>query len=87
MKISVAYANHETQAWHTYDVEENITVEEAIKSSGFLDLFPNIDLSQQRVGVFGKLTKLSARVNEGDRIELYHPITRVLDEDEDDDDD
>lgn len=87
MKISVAYANQESQAWYYYEVEENSTVEEAIKSSGFLDLFPNIDLSKQKVGIYGKFTKLSAKVSEGDRIELYQPITRVLDEDDDDDDD
>ena len=86
MKISLAYANQETQAWYSYEVEENITVEEAIKSTGFLDLFPHIDLSKQKVGIYGKFTKLSAKVAEGDRIELYHPITRVFEEDEDEDD-
>jgi len=86
MKISVAYATDETQAWYTYEVDENISVEEAIKTSGFLKLFPHIDISKQKIGIYGKFTKLSAKVSEGDRIELYHPITRVLDADEDDDD-
>lgn len=86
MKISVAYANHETQVWHSYDVDDNATVEEALKSSGFLDLFPHIDLSQQKVGIYGKFTKLNAKVSEGDRIELYQPVTRIPDEDEDDED-
>ncbi len=86
MKVSLAYATFETQAWHTFEVPEEATVEEIIKVSGFLDLFPEIDLKKQKVGIYGKFTRLNAKVSPGDRIEVYQPITRVLEEDDDDDD-
>lgn len=86
MKVSVAYATTETQFWRSVDVSDQATVEEVINCSGLLERFP-IDLSQQKVGVFGKLTRLNAKVNAGDRVEIYSPITRVLDDDDDDDDD
>jgi uncharacterized protein len=50
-------------------------VREAIEHSGLLNQYPDIDLEAQRVGVFGKLTKLEAKIKDGDRVEIYRPIT------------
>ena len=86
MKASIAYATEQTQIWQPLDVEEGATIEEVINQSGLLDIYP-IDLKKQKVGIYGKVTPLKQQVKEGDRIEIYHPITRVLDEDDDDDDD
>jgi hypothetical protein len=46
-----------------------------LEFSGVLTMFPEIDLTTQKVGIFGKLTKLDAVVSEGNRIEVYRPIT------------
>ena len=48
---------------------------QAIENSGLLQQFPEIDLETQKVGIFGKLTKLDAKLQEGSRIEIYRPIT------------
>ena len=48
---------------------------QAIEHSGLLEQFPEIDLDNQKVGIFGKVTKLEAKVVEGSRIEIYRPIT------------
>jgi hypothetical protein len=65
-------------------------VREAIEHSGLLNQYPDIDLASQRVGIFGKLTKLEAKVKDGDRVEIYRPITAdpetVPRRDQDDDD-
>lgn len=87
MKISIAYANTESQSWQNLTVDEGTTVKDAIEKSGFLELFPLINLDKDKVGIFGKLTKLTTQVKDGDRIEIYQPIIRKLDEDEDEDDD
>ncbi|WP_317933255.1 RnfH family protein [Halioxenophilus sp. WMMB6] len=86
MKVSVAFANEHAQVWRTYDVAEGTTVEDVLNQSGLISDF-GLDVKKQKVGIFGKFTKLTAPVSEGDRIEIYDPITRVLDEDDDDDDD
>lgn len=86
MKVSIAYANQESQLWRNLDVDEPATVEEVIQRSGLLDTF-DIDLAQQKVGIYGKFVKLNAKVTEGDRIEIYQAITRVLDDEDDDDED
>lgn len=96
MQIGVCYAEAGRQVWMRLDVPENSRVEEAIQHSGILTRFPEIDLSTQKVGIFGKLVKLDSKVQEGDRIEIYRPITadlktvkrrRLNDEDDDEDDD
>jgi hypothetical protein len=93
MNIGVCYAEADRQIWLRLETPDGSTVEQAIRHSGVLQRFPEIDLNSQKVGVFGKLVKLDATVKEGDRIEIYRPIIadpktvrRRLVEDEDDDD-
>lgn len=87
MKVSVVYAGKFQQSWVELDVEEETTVEQAIRQCGLLEKMPEIDLASMKVGVFGKFTPLKKALSEGDRVEIYRRITRVLDEDDDDDDD
>ena len=75
MNVGVAYADKFKKTWLKLEVPDGSTVEEAIEHSGLLKQFPDIDLNTQKVGIFGKLTKLTARVAEGDRIEVYRDIT------------
>lgn len=75
LKIGVAYATSARQTWLRLEMPEGATVGEAIAVSGILAQFPEIDLAAQKVGVFGKLTKLDAPLADGDRVEIYRPIT------------
>ncbi len=75
MKVSVAYASKGKKVWFNLDIVESTTVRQVIESSGLLEQFPDIDLDKQKVGIFGKLTKLDNIVEEGSRVEIYRPIT------------
>jgi len=75
MKISIAYALPEKQVWRELSVENGCTVQQAIETSEILKLFPDINLSEQKIGIFGKFCKLEAILKEGDRIEIYRTIT------------
>lgn len=96
MQVSVAYAEPGQHLWLPVDVPEGSTVQQAIESSGVLTRCPHLNLKKQRIGVFGKITKLTAPLEAGDRVEIYRPITVdpktipqrkiALDDDEDDDD-
>jgi uncharacterized protein len=57
------------------EVPDGSTVRVAIELSGILKQFPEIDLDRQKVGIFGKLTKLNAPIEEDTRIEIYREIT------------
>lgn len=87
MQVSVAYVGDLAQSWLELQVDDSSTVADAIEQSGLLTQFPEINLGTMKVGINGKFTKLDKPLQDGDRIEIYRPITRVLDEDDDDDDD
>ncbi|MBK7326336.1 MAG: RnfH family protein [Propionivibrio sp.] len=74
MQIGVAYSEPGQQIWLNIEVPDGATVNEAIARSGILKQFPNVDLSRQRVGVFGLLVKLDTTLRPGDRVEIYREI-------------
>ena len=75
MNVGVAYADKFKQIWLKLEVPDGSTVLEAIRHSGILKKFPEIDLERQKVGIFGKITRLNAKIEEGARIEIYREIT------------
>ena len=75
MNVGVCYAEADRQSWLRLEVPDNSTIEQTIQLSGLLASYPEIDLNQQKVGIFGKLAKLDTIVQEGDRVEIYRPIT------------
>ena len=72
--IEVAYALPNEQVLISLDVEQGTTVEQAIKLSGVLEKFPEIDLTKNKFGVFGKATKADEVLREKDRVEIYRPL-------------
>lgn len=74
IKVEVAYATPEQQKIFVLEVEQGVSIETVIDRSGVLEEFPDIDLMTQKVGVFGKLRKLTDEVCEGDRVEIYRGL-------------
>lgn len=72
--VEVAFALPDQQTILEVEVDEGSTVEEVINESGILTHFPQIDLSENKVGIFGKITKLTNPVRAQDRIEIYRPL-------------
>ncbi len=75
MNVGVCYAVVDRQLWMRLEVPDSSTIEEAINLSGVLKLYPEINLSNQKVGIFGKFAALDTPVKEGDRVEIYRQIT------------
>lgn len=74
MMVEVAYALPNQQVILPIKVAKGANAEEAIKASGVLAKFPEIDLAVNKIGVFGKLTKLDAELRHLDRVEIYRPL-------------
>lgn len=74
IRVEVAYAKQDKQALIELDVAPGSTVQEAINRSGILERFPEIDLNENKVGIFGKLARLDTQLNKGDRVEIYRPL-------------
>ena len=75
MNVGIAYADKFKQTWLKLEVPDGSTIKEALEFSGLLRQFPDIDLENQAVGIFGKISKLDTKVVDGDRVEIYRPIT------------
>ena len=74
MQVSVAYAGPSQQIWLSLDVPESSTVLQAIERSGILARCPGLDLRKNKVGIFGKITRLTTPLADGDRVEIYRPL-------------
>lgn len=56
------------------EVPSNATLKEAIEQSGILEMYPEINLDSNKVGIFSRKRELHASVRAGDRIEIYQPL-------------
>ncbi|MGF1643818.1 MAG: RnfH family protein [Thiotrichales bacterium] len=74
LHVEVAYALVQEQILVPIELPESATIEDAIRRSGLLERFPEIDLNLNRVGVFGHARKLDDPLRERDRVEIYRPI-------------
>ena len=72
--VEVVYALPEEQVLISLDVEQGTTAEQAVKLSGILEKFPDIDLTKNKLGIFGKATKADEVLRDKDRVEIYRPL-------------
>ena len=72
--VEIAYALPEEQVIISIKVPTIFNVQQAIEKSGIQKKFPSIDLSKNKVGIFGKKTTLDQTLNDRDRIEIYRPL-------------
>lgn len=74
INVEVAYATPEKQRIIKLNVDSGTKIEDAISRSGILEEFPEIDVADSKVGVFGKAAAMSTVLKEGDRVEIYRPL-------------
>lgn len=72
--IEVVFAKPDEQVIESLNVPPDTTIEAAIRQSGILERFPEIDLASNKVGVFGKAAAMTSTLYDGDRIEIYRPL-------------
>jgi putative ubiquitin-RnfH superfamily antitoxin RatB of RatAB toxin-antitoxin module len=72
--VEVAYALPGQQVIIPVRMNEGDTAEAAIVASGIVNKFPEIDLNTNKVGIFGKLSKLDAVLRDLDRVEIYRAL-------------
>lgn len=82
IEVEVAYALPHKQKIIALLVEPGTTALQAVRLSGIIKEFPEIDIDNAKLGIFGQAlgTKglLSANeqaLQQGDRVEIYRPLT------------
>ncbi|KTB55931.1 protein RnfH [Pseudomonas viridiflava ICMP 13104] len=76
IQVEVVYATPERQVLMTLDVPSGSSVRDALALSGISREFPELDLAQCAVGIFGKVVANPAErlLEAGERIEIYRPL-------------
>ena len=72
--VEVAYALPNQQLIIPISIPPEANVEAAIRASGILEKFPEIDLNMNQIGIFSKLSKLDSPLRNLDRIEIYRSL-------------
>ncbi len=72
--VEVAYALPHEQLIVPVKVKSGSSAQEAILASGIMNKYAEIDLAINKIGIFGKLTKLDMPLRHLDRIEIYRPL-------------
>lgn len=72
--VEVVYALPEKQYVRQVKLAEGSSVEQAIHASGLLELRQDIDLTQNKIGIYSRPVKLQDDLNDGDRVEIYRPL-------------
>lgn len=74
LTIEVVHAGVDRQLLRAVEVPAGSTVQQALLISGVGNEFPELDLTQCPVGIFGKAVSQERIVEQGDRIEIYRPL-------------
>ena len=72
--IEVVYALPEQAYVVPLKVKKTTTIRQAIELSGLLQQCPEIDLNQNRAGIYGRLKELDTELRAGDRVEVYSEL-------------
>jgi uncharacterized protein len=72
--VEVAYALPNEQLIIPISMPLETNAEAAIRASGILNKFPEIDLNTNQIGIFSKLIKLDTPLRNLDRVEIYRTL-------------
>lgn len=74
--VEVAYALAQKQKIVELKVDEGTTVRQAAEMSGLDKEFPDLNIAESKMGIFGKAVRNpdAEVLREGDRVEIYRPL-------------
>lgn len=74
LQLEVAYARPERQLIVKLSLPAGTAAREAVLQSGIASEFPDIDLTQLKLGVFGKAVPAEHVLRDRDRVEIYRSL-------------
>lgn len=74
IRVEVIHARPREHALVALELEPGATVEQAVRASGILERWPDIDWPRHGAGIFGRLVPPDMPLSEGDRVEIYRPL-------------
>jgi putative ubiquitin-RnfH superfamily antitoxin RatB of RatAB toxin-antitoxin module len=81
LRVEVVYGLPEKQVLKALSVPQGTTALEAVKKSGILDIFPEIDENSDKMGIFSQVLGTKGldepsvyQLRDHDRVEIYRPL-------------
>ena len=74
IEVEVVYALPDQQSLLCFEVNQKCTAIEAVRRSGILELYPEIDLENIDLGIFSTACSNEHILKAGDRVEIYRPL-------------
>lgn len=74
INIEVVYALPHEQVLMKLKLPQGATLAEAVQASGISQKHPEVSLTQNKFGIYGKLSKADAVLRDKDRVEIYRPL-------------
>ncbi|PKH05232.1 RnfH family protein [Moritella sp. Urea-trap-13] len=75
INVEVIYALPKEQITFKVSVEQGATALQVIEASGILIKYPEIEFTVNKIGIYSRLIKLDTVVEDGERVEIYRPLT------------
>ena len=72
--VEVACALPTQQALLRLDVPQGSTARDAVERSKIAEQFPELDVANAPLGVFGQQVEAAYALRPGDRVEIYRPL-------------
>jgi uncharacterized protein len=73
--VEVVCATAERQLLRRLSLPAGSTVIQAVEQSGILLSMPEIDFDPSRLGIFSRRVEPDEVLHDGDRVEIYRPLT------------
>ena len=73
--VEVVYVTSDKQVVLETQVPRGANIEDGLVLSGLLEQCDDVELSNNKVGLFGMIKPLTEILSDGDRIEVYRPVT------------
>lgn len=72
--VEVVYAYPDKVFLKKLELDHPLSIQNVILQSGVLQKYTEIDLRENKIGIFSRPAKLTDMVENGDRIEIYRPL-------------
>lgn len=72
--VEVVYAYPDRYFLKNLTLDAPTSVQNVILQSGILEKYIEIDLRNNKIGIFSRPVKLTDTVTNGDRVEIYRPL-------------
>ncbi len=75
IRVEVVAALPQRQLLISVELPAGATLIDAVDRSGIRQQLPDLEIGPGRLGIFGRVRPPETRLQDGDRVEIYRPLT------------